>query len=279
MEWNCGQYALPLGKKTYIMGILNITPDSFSDGGRYLQPEYAVEHALQMAADGADIIDIGAQSTRPGHVPVTPEEEWARLSPVLERLCNALHLPVSVDTYYPQVAQLALDAGAATINDVSGVFHPEMARVIAPYHAGWVVMHTGGGTADVTADPDMDIIRAVNAFFADCLDRCSAYGIRRSQICLDMGIGFGKTPAQNLQLIRCHSQLHHPGNALLTGLSRKRIIGQITGIPEPEQRLPGNIAAHTCAIQGGTDILRVHDVRQEASAARAADALYRPPAR
>lgn len=275
MEWKCSGFSLPLGKKTYLMGILNVTPDSFSDGGKWDTTDKAVEHALEMAADGADLIDIGAQSTRPGHIAVSPEDEWQRLEPILCALRDQLNLPLSVDTYYPSVARLALDAGAAVINDVSGVMQPDMAKAIATYHAGWVVMHTGGGTADLTPNPDQDIVADVNRFFMDCISQCGGYGIRQDQICLDMGIGFGKTYAQNLTLIREHSKLHHPENALLTGLSRKRVIGQATGIEHAAQRLPGNLAAHTCAIMGGTDILRVHDVRAERLAANMADAIVR----
>lgn len=275
MEWFCGQYRLPLGKQTYIMGILNITPDSFSDGGRWSTVEKAAAHALKMAADGAHLIDIGAQSTRPGHTPVTPEAEWERLEPVLKALDGKLELPISVDTYYPQVAKLALEAGASVINDVSGTVQPEMARLAAATGCGWVLMHTGGGTADITACPDGDIVAEVNTFFGTCLAQCAAFAIHPSQLCLDMGIGFGKTYDQNLTLIREHARLHHPHNALLTGLSRKRVIGTATGEERPSARLPGNIAAHTCAIQGGTDILRVHDVAEEAAAARMADTLFR----
>lgn len=275
MDWKCGDFIFPLGMQTYIMGILNVTPDSFSDGGKWSSAELAAAHAMELEEDGADIIDIGAQSTRPGHVPVTADEEWARLEPVLKTLAHTLKCPISVDTYYPEVAQKALDLGAAVVNDVSGVMNPLMAAHVAQYRAGWVVMHTGGGTADITADPNMDIITSVNQFFSSCLAQCGMYALDSRQICLDMGIGFGKTPAQNLILIQRHRQLLHPDNALLTGLSRKRIVGQLTGIDAPDQRLPGNIAAHTCAIMGGTDILRVHDVKAEKAAARMADALLR----
>lgn len=274
-KWEFAGHALPLGAKTYLMGILNLTPDSFSDGGQWDTTEKAVAHALQMEADGADIIDIGAQSTRPGHAQISAEEEWLRLKPVLCALQTRIQTPVSVDTYYPAVAQRALAEGAVIINDVSGWFNPEMAKLIAAADAGWVVMHTGGGTADVIASPHMDIVAGVNAFFADCLSKCEAYGIRQSQLCLDMGIGFGKTYEQNLALLRQHALLCHPHNALLTGLSRKRVVGQATGIKLPAERLPGNLAAHTCAIAGGTDILRVHDVKEERAAAKMADVLFR----
>lgn len=275
MEWTFSDYALPLGQKTYIMGILNLTPDSFSDGGLWNSPDKAVAHALKMAEDGADILDIGAQSTRPGHTPVTAEEEWARLEPVLQELKGCVKLPISIDTYYPEVARRALEAGAVIINDVSGVWNPSMAELVSAYHGGWVVMHTGGGTADREADPAMDIVADVNRFFETCLQRCEAFGLKQSQLCLDMGIGFGKTYEQNLTLIREHRKLKHPANALLTGLSRKRVIGRATETDNPAERLPGNIAAHTCAIMGGTDILRVHDVKSEKAAARMADIIFR----
>lgn len=274
MEWKfCGQ-SLPLGAKTYIMGILNITPDSFSDGGLWQSVPSAVAHAIDMESAGADLLDIGAQSTKPGHTPLCAQEEWQRLEPVLLALQGKITIPISVDTFFPTVAQRSLELGASIINDVSGTCSEEMAKVVATNHAGWVVMHTGGGTADDCV-PCADIIESVNAFFQFCLKKCSASGIETNQLCFDMGIGFGKTYEQNITLLRHHAQLLHAENALLTGISRKRVIGQGSKTQNPAQRLWGNIAAHTCAIMGGTDILRVHDVAQERAAANMADTLFR----
>ena len=163
-------FCLPLGKRTYTMGILNVTPDSFSDGGKWFNPDAAAAHALEMQAHGADLLDLGAQSTRPGHVEIPPEQELARLAPVLERLKGNLHIPISIDTYYPQVAQKALELGAQIINDVSGRFSEQMAQVIRSHGAGWIVMHTGGGTADTQEAYPEGVTANVRAFFQTMAD-------------------------------------------------------------------------------------------------------------
>lgn len=278
MEWHFRNDSLPLGTKTYIMGILNITPDSFSDGGLWQSVPRALAHAVEMEEGGADLLDIGAQSTKPGHTPLCAEEEWQRLKPVLTALQGKIHIPISVDTFFPTVAQRSLELGVSIINDVSGTFQEEMAALVARYHAGWVVMHTANGTSDDCIPCD-NIIDSVNEFFQSCLESCQPYGIDQNQLCFDMGIGFGKTYEQNLTLLRHHAQLLHPNNALLTGLSRKRVIGKGSKTEEPTQRIWGNIAAHTCAIMGGTDILRVHDVVAEKAGATMADTLLRTSAR
>ncbi|MCC8022776.1 MAG: dihydropteroate synthase [Clostridiales bacterium] len=275
MIWNCGRKQISLGARTRLMGILNITPDSFSDGGLYDEAETAVSHALEMVKDGADLIDIGAQSTRPGHIPVTDKQELARLEPVLRALRDQTDVPITVDTYYPSVAKQAIAWGADAINDVSGVINPDMARIIAQTGAGWIVMHTGGGTADdVPVIPD--ILSHIRYFFLYALETCEReYGIRRDRICLDPGIGFGKTGDQNLTIIRNLATIRIPDVPLLVAASRKRVVGQATGVKDPSRRIYGNIALHACAIQGGADILRVHEVRHERQGADMADALYR----
>lgn len=268
-------FCLQLGTKTYIMGILNITPDSFSDGGLYSAPELAITRALEIQSQGADIIDIGAQSTRPGAQIITAREEIERLKPVLQTLQGKLTVPVSVDTFYPETAEYALKNGAAIVNDVSGRINPEMAAVINAYHAGWVVMHNGGGAQAVDIDYEGGIINAVRLFFEDAIEKAAALGIKSTQICLDTGIGFGKKHTDNLRLLQHMHDVKIEGTALLTGASRKRVIGIATGEGQPGLRVAGTVAAHTAAIAGGTDIIRVHDIPEAVQGARMADSLYR----
>jgi len=251
--------------RTYIMGILNVTPDSFSDGGDYAQPELAVAHAREMIRDGADILDIGGQSTRPGYKEISPEDEWYRLCPVLQALAEETDAVISVDTYYPEVAQKALALGVHIINDVSG-FGPEMVHAVKDSNCGCIVMHPGDeGTGS--------ICRRVRAFFEKRLREMTAAGITAERICFDPGVGFGKTQEENLQLIRYTNDVRLPGNAYLLAASRKRVIGAACGNPPFKERLAGTIAAHTVGVMGGADFLRVHDVAVAVQAARMADAL------
>lgn len=252
MEWICRDKTIEYGKKILIMGIVNVTPDSFSDGGDHFNTQDAVSCALQMEKDGADIIDIGAQSTRPGHIPVTQEEEWARLMPVLNALKGKISLPVSVDTYYPYVAEKSLDLGADIINDVSGVINPDMARLVKQYGCGWVIMHNGSGC-----------VEEVKSFFDDSAKKCSELGIDKKQLCFDMGIGFGKDYDENMVLLANVKDYKPDGFPLLLGTSRKRVIGQGSQQELPKERIYGNIAADTVAIFGGADIIRLHDVKNE----------------
>lgn len=273
-SFNCGRYSLPLGEKTYIMGILNITPDSFSDGGLWNAPEKAAVRAREMTAQGADIIDIGAQSTRPGHIEISADEEIERLGALFEVLGN-LDVPVSVDTYYPKAAEFALKKGADIINDVSGVFSAEMAEAVKSYKAGWIVMHTGGGSADKVTVYEEGVTENVKSFFRKILGECKRFGIDASRVCLDPGIGFGKTYEDNLELIRRMNELKIPEIPLLAGASRKRVIGTATGVEQADKRLIGTIAAHCACMAGGADIIRVHDVAQSAESAKMCDAVYR----
>ena len=258
------------------MGILNVTPDSFSDGGRWFDTDLAVKHALEMQNDGADILDIGAQSTRPGHIPVSAEEEIRRLMPILKTLCGKITIPISIDTYYPEVAQVSLDMGAAIINDVSGRVAPEMGEVLRMNGAGWIIMHTGGSDASNVADyKGEDIVSAVSNFFEYAMKKALGYGIEQNSICLDPGIGFGKTYEHNLAMIRNTSKVRQANQPLLIGASRKRVVAEACKEPDATNRLYGTIAAHTAAIAGGCDIIRVHDVKESVQAARMADAIYR----
>lgn len=274
MNFKGNNFSFELGKRTYIMGILNVTPDSFYDGGIYNSPNLAVEHARQMIADGADIIDIGAQSTRPGHTPLSEDDELKTLKKYLPLIANETGAVISVDTFFPKVAEYALNNGASIINDVSGVFNEDMAHIVRDYDCGWVITHTGGGTADEIPVYKNGVISDVSDFFAAILKKCDDFGIARERIMLDMGIGFGKSYEDNLELIKNIGKLKRDDAALLTALSAKRVIGTATNA-DGYDRVFGTIAADTVAISGGTDMIRVHNVKESVLAAKMADSLLR----
>ena len=261
--FRAGAFALPL-TRTYVMGILNVTPDSFSDGGKYQSVQAAVSRAVEMAREGADIIDIGGQSTRPGYQVISQEEEWARIQEVIPAVVRAAGLPVSVDTFYPWVAQRALAAGASILNDVTG-FGPEMLQVAAGSDCGCVVMDPGSTGENICA--------RVRSFFLDRLEAAKAAGVSRERLCFDPGVGFGKTLEENLTLLAHVERTRVEGCAFLMAASRKRVTGAFCGNPPFEQRLPATLAAHTAAILGGADLVRVHDVKEAVQAAKMADAL------
>lgn len=269
---------LTLTGHTVVMGILNVTPDSFSDGGRYFQPQQAADRARQMADEGAGMIDIGAQSTRPGHVPVSAGEEWRRLEPALRAVRAAVSLPLSVDTYYPEVARASMEIGADVINDVSGSEENDMAGVAAQTGAGLILMHAGGGADDDGRGENA--AEAVRAYFLRAIKMAERAGLPLSRICLDPGIGFGKGRKGDLLLTARLPELLQglPEVAVLFGASRKRVTAAFStaegGDPVPfDQRLGGTIAIHTAAQLGGAHILRVHDVAPAVQAARLIDAL------
>jgi dihydropteroate synthase len=241
-----------------VMGVLNLTPDSFSDGGKFVDPQRAIAHARQMIADGADIIDVGAESTRPygGAVRVSAEEERGRLAPVLGPVC-ALGTPVSIDTMKAEVARWALTQGAAMINDVWGLQRdPDMAAVVAEHRTPVVIMHNRD-----QADPAIDIMADIEAFFARSLGIASQAGIARGGIVLDPGIGFGKTPEQSITCIAKLSAFKKFGLPLLLGASRKRFIASVSP-SQPHERIGGSLASHLYAAEKGAAIVRVHDVAQ-----------------
>jgi dihydropteroate synthase len=244
-----------------LMGILNVTPDSFSDGGRFLAPEAARAQARRMAAAGADVIDIGGESTRPGAVEVPAGDEIARTAPVLAALDEA-GVPLSIDTRKAAVAEVALAAGAAIVNDVSALCHdPAMAPLVAAAGVPVVLMHAQGTPATMQADPRYDdVLLDVFDHLADRVAAAEAAGIARDRIVVDPGIGFGKTVAHNLALLRRLSLFHGLGLPLLVGASRKRFIGSLGGAADPDDRLPGSLAAALDAAAQGAQILRVHDV-------------------
>ena len=266
--------ALPLGEKTCLMGILNLTPDSFFAGSR-VDAGAVLDRALQMEAEGADILDVGAVSTRPGGDVADEETELARLSDALPRLVKAVHAPVSVDTFRPAVAAFALASGAAIVNDVSGVFQPKLAALVRRYGAGYIVMHAGepgSKTADVLSYPG-GVVNHVQGFFDEMRRLLTQSGLSPEQLCFDPGFGFAKTAEQNTELLKNFSLLRTEGAALLCALSRKRFIGALTGAADPADRLPGTLAADLFAALHGADILRVHDVKAHRELLKVIDAL------
>lgn len=261
-----------LGSRTLIMGVLNVTPDSFSDGGLFLDPQDALAHAERLEAEGADIIDIGGESTRPGYVPVGPEEEQRRVLPVIRALAPKLTAPISVDTYRASTARAALEAGARIVNDIWGLQHDaEMAAVVAAHDAPVVVMHNRP-----QADAAIDIVADMLRFFERSLDLARRAGIPDRHVILDPGIGFGKTGEQNIEALRRLPELKALGFPLLVGASRKSVLGRFyaADVP-PRERLFGSIGGHVAAVARGADIVRVHDVKAHAEACRVADALVR----
>lgn len=259
-----------LGKRTYIMGIVNVTPDSFSDGGRFTEVDKAVEHGLELIGQGADIIDIGGESTRPGSQEVGKEEELSRILPVVKKLIELTSIPVSIDTYRAEVAERCLEAGASVINDIWGLQRePEIARVAAHYDAPVVVMHNQQGSVY-----SQDIMTSMIEFFEKSLEIAFKAGISKDGIILDPGIGFGKTVEQNIAVLGRLSELKVLGYPILLGTSRKSTIGRILDLP-PEQRVEGTLATTVLGIQQGIDIIRVHDVIQNRRAALVADAIVR----
>jgi dihydropteroate synthase len=252
-----------------VMGILNVTPDSFSDGGRFFDPRRALDHAAQMAGEGADIIDVGAESSRPygGAIPVPLAEEMRRLEPVLPSVV-ALGVPVSIDTMKAKVAAWALSGGAAIVNDVWGLQRdPDMAFVVAEHRVPVIIMHNRDA-----ADPALDIMADIIGFFRRSLEIAERAGIARNRIVLDPGIGFGKTAEQSLAALSRLRELAALGQPLLVGASRKRFIDKVSPSP-PDRRLGGSLAAHLVAAEAGAAIIRVHDVAETVQALKVAAAI------
>ncbi|HEX2080775.1 MAG TPA: dihydropteroate synthase [Longimicrobium sp.] len=263
------------------MGILNVTPDSFSDGGRFLDPARAVAQARRMAEEGADLVDIGGESTRPGAAPVSADEEAARVLPVLRAIRESLAVPVSVDTRRAAVAREALAAGAEVINDVSGLADAEMAGVVAPSGAGLVLMHMRGTPQTMQRLADYgDVVEEVAEELAECLARADAAGIARERVVLDPGIGFAKTAEQNLALIAGLARIQaRLGRPVLLGPSRKSFIGALLGGIPADARDAGTVGACVAGLARGARLFRVHDVRAARQALDVADAILRTPAR
>ena len=260
-----------------LMGVVNVTPDSFSDGGNFLDAVKAVAQALALVAQGADIIDIGGESTRPNAAPVTEAEELARVLPVIRELIEGHHLPVpiSIDTMKPAVARAAVEAGASIINDVAANrTDPAMAQVARETGAGYVVMHMQGSPATMQNDPRYDdVVGAVNEFFAERLARLEAAGVAPEQVILDPGLGFGKTFDHNLELLADVGQLRTHQRPLLIGASRKAFVGRATGVAAAADRLPGSLACACAAAWAGAEMIRAHDVAATVQALRMTEAI------
>lgn len=275
--WRCASRAFPLGDRTLLMGIVNVTPDSFSDGGAFAESDDAVKHGLRLLSDGADIIDIGGESTRPGSDPVPEEEELSRVIPVVERLhAESPDAGLSIDTRKPAVAAAALSAGAVIVNDVAAATAPGMLDVVRETGAGLVLMHMLGDPKTMQVEPRYeDVVGEVRSFLAGRIGAAVASGIARDRLCVDPGIGFGKTLQHNLQLLRAIGSFHELGVTVMVGVSRKRFIGELTGVPDPVERLEGTAGAVAWCASQGADVLRVHDVKPMAEVVRIVDAIVR----
>jgi len=278
-----GAVSLDLSARTHIMGVLNLTPDSFSDGGRLMggmgrpDPVRVADEAMMMVEDGADIIDVGGESTRPGSMRVPASDEIARVVPAIREITSRTSTPVSIDTYKSETARAALDAGASIINDISGMgFDPDMAGLAASSGAAVVLMHIKGTPADMQKDPKYeDLVGEVRSFLMEAADRALDAGVSRDRILLDVGIGFGKTLEHNLELINRIGDFASLGYPIVLGVSRKAFIGALTGGLPPDDRLEGTIAANVLGITRGASVIRVHDVRAAKRAALVADAIIR----
>ncbi len=272
--WDTGRRVIDLSRRPCIMGILNLTPDSFSDGSRYSDVSRAVDRALEMEAEGADIIDVGGESTRPFAPPVSADEEIARVLPVIERLTGRLRIPLSIDTHKASVAEEALRAGAEIVNDISGLtFDGRMAAVVAAAGAGLVLMHTRGTPVEMQQDTSYgDLVTEVRLFLGTALDRACAEGIAKERVVLDPGIGFGKSVGGNLELVRRLREFVSLGRPVLVGLSRKSFIGTVLG-REVGERVFGTAATVAIALANGASIFRVHDVKAMRDVADMAAAL------
>jgi dihydropteroate synthase len=264
-----GGKSLALDGQPKIVGILNVTPDSFYDGGRHQTLEAAFRHATQMVTEGAAVIDIGGQSTRPGHVEITSEEEIARVVPVIEALSSRLRVPLSIDTYNPAVARAAIKAGADIINDVHGFHtHPELAVIAAQRGCGVILMHHDASFREFRGAT----MERIATFLGRSLDIAVAAGVPREQIMLDPGIGFAKTHEQNLEILARLGELKPLGCPLLLGASRKSVIGNVLSLP-PEERLEGTLTTTALAVWQGVEFIRAHDVRANLRAAVMAKAI------
>ena len=271
MHFRCGQFRIDLSRPR-VMGIVNVTPDSFSDGGRFFSPQRAIEHARQLYDEGADLLDIGGESTRPGAAAVGLQEELDRVLPVIEGLCD-VEIPVSIDTGKPEVMRAALDAGASLVNDVNALQAEGALEIVAASSAGVCLMHKQGTPQTMQNQPAYDdVVAEVSNFLKHRMAVLEAAGIGRERILLDPGFGFGKTLAHNLALLRQLSRLTGLGVPLLVGLSRKSMLGQLTGC-EVDDRKNVSVVAALLAVQRGAAIVRVHDVRETVEALNILHAL------
>lgn len=276
--WHCRDRTFPLGGRTLVMGIVNVTPDSFSDGGMLATIDDAVAHGLRLADEGADILDVGGESTRPGAEPVPADQELERVVPVIEGLAGAAptHVALSVDTRRPEVARAALGAGAHIVNDVSAARDPAMFAAVREAGAGLVLMHMLGDPTTMQADPRYgDVVSEVRDFLASRIGAAVAAGVPRDRLCVDPGLGFGKTLEHNLALLRAIATFEQLRTPVLVGASRKRFIGELTGVEDPAERVEGTAGTVAWCAANGVDIVRVHDVRAMTRVVRVVDAIAR----
>ena len=261
------------GKKTYVMGVLNVTPDSFADGGLFFETSKAVEHAKQMAFDGADIIDIGGESAKPGSEPISEEEELNRVQPVIKELVkDGISIPISIDTNKPAVAEKCLEVGARMVNDTTGLKDIDMARVVSQYRIPVVIMHMKGTPKTMQADPTYeDVVEEIKEFMRQRIKVAKEAGIQ--EVIIDPGIGFGKTTEHNLQILKRLHEFQELGCPILIGTSRKSFIGNLTGGLPVTERLEGTLVSLAVAIMNGANIVRVHDVKETKRAIQVVDAI------
>src|SRR5574337_1069514 len=276
LHFRCRDHLLDVQEKTWIVGVLNITPDSFSDGGRFLDPGAATDQAMQMVEEGADILEIGAESTRPGAIPVSVDEELRRVLPVLRDLRPKLTVPVAVDTYKPEVARVVLEEGADIINDVYGIRGEGcLAAVVAAKRAGLVIMHMKGTPQDMQIESHYnDVVGEVVGFLADRIAFAEQMGVGPQSIVVDPGLGFGKRGRDNLTLLRHLTEFHRLGKPIMVGPSRKSLVGEVLNLPV-EQRQHGTAACVAAAVLQGTTFVRVHEVGPCANLVRMLDAIRR----
>jgi dihydropteroate synthase len=272
MIFNCGKFQLDLTTPR-VMGIVNVTPDSFSDGGKFSQRDQAIAHALKLAEEGADVLDIGGESTRPNATPVGLQEELNRVIPVIEALSKQVNIPISIDTYKPQVMQAAIAAGASMVNDVRALQEDGALEIVAKSNAGVCLMHMQGTSQTMQQNPQYeDVVNDVKAFLAARLQASIDAGVAKNRILLDPGFGFGKTREHNIRLLQNLENFADLGQPLLVGLSRKSVLGQVTG-NDVDARLYASIAASVLSAMKGAKILRVHDVKATVDALKVVAAI------
>jgi dihydropteroate synthase len=276
MRFSTGRFDFAFPRPALVVGIVNVTPDSFSDGGQFLEAGRAVEHGLQLVKEGADIIDVGGESTRPGAEMISEAEELRRVLPVIEGLAERTKAPISIDSQKPRVARAALEAGASIINDIAANREgPEMWKLAAEKNAGYVLMHMQGTPQTMHLAPKYnDVVADVSDFFEERLRRVLSCGVRAEQVVLDPGIGFGKTVQHNLQLLAGLSRFRIHQRPLLLGVSRKSFIGKLVG-GEVDERMPGSIACGLWAVLNGVQLIRTHDVAATVQAVRMLEEIQR----
>ncbi len=277
MRFRARQFEFTFPRPALLMGVVNVTPDSFSDGGKFLDPAAAVAHALSLVAEGADLLDIGGESTRPNATPVSEAEELRRVLPVIEHLAGRVPVPLSIDTVKPAVARAALRAGASIVNDIAANRDDDaMWRVVAEGGAGYVMMHMQGTPPTMQRQPAyVDVVMEVDEFFGGRLARLAAAGVGAEQVVLDVGIGFGKSVEHNLQLLAALGSFTKWRRPLLLGVSRKAFIGQITAERDAAARLPGSLAGACWGVAAGANIVRAHDVAATRQAVRMTEAVMK----